>query len=676
METRDDNRAQANTGSPHRTQVEVAPQARETRSQMVLGKLRMLGAPPEDAEAVHARFDDGSPQTFPQMLEDVRRSYGDKVVFQQKVHRDWQRLSATDLHSRTHDLAAGLIALGLEQGDRVAMVFENSLDWVCSYYAIVVAGGIAVPIYYDLQPAEIGGMVEQADATIAIASAKVLNRVAGELARVKTVIVAGGGSEPRTGVPSGFLRKSQPETLPIEEVAGRATEESRAKLAATIVAPDDLASIVFTSGTTGGMKGVTLTHKNFMANMRSVRMSIAFSERDRIMMVLPMHHVFPFIVAMGVAPAIGGETTLENDLRRTRDRMAEVKPTIFIGVPALFELMYRNIVHGIEAQGRTETFEKGLRIVEATKQRTGINIGRIVFREIHKRLGGSLRFMVNGGAALNPQVAMSFARIGVLVIQGWGLTESAPVLTAQRWNPRKFYMSNYYEEHFGTVGPPVEGVEIGLIDVPEKELYVHLHGEGELVARGDNITPGYWKGEDATKAAKVGEWLRTGDVGRIDDEGNVWITGRSKFVIVLDSGEKVHPDELEIKLQRSPLIEDVVVIGRKLRGKTQTWAIVYPNRDAVLAHLAGEAATEATVRRALGDDIRRNEEDLAPYKRTTDFMLTDIPLPKTALRKVARGQIADSYTFDARRWEQSWAELMAAAAPPEDAEGVEGAAAT
>ena len=634
---------------------------------MVLGK-RMLGVPQDVDETARARFDDGSPQTFSQLLDDVRRSFGDKVIFQHKVRRDWQRLSAIDLHARTYELAAGLVALGLRQGDRVAMVFENSLDWVCSYYAIVVAGGVAVPVYYELQPGELSGMIERAEATMAIASTKVLSRIGdAAVARLDTIITVG-DTQTEHAIPTGFQRDPRPRILPIEDLASQATPESRRKVAATVVAPDDLASIVFTSGTTGGMKGVMLTHKNFMANLRSVRTSIAFSERDRIMMVLPMHHVFPFIVAMGVGPAVGGEMTLENDLRRIRDRMAEVKPTVFIGVPALFELMYRNIVHSIEAQGRKETFEKGLRIADATKQRTGVNIGRIVFRELHKRLGGSLRFMVNGGAALNPQVALNFARLGVLVIQGWGLTESAPVLTAQRWNPRKFYMSNYYEEHFGTVGPAVEGVEVGLIDVPEKELYVHLHGEGELVARGDNITPGYWKGEDATKAAKVGEWLRTGDVGRIDDEGNVWITGRSKFVIVLESGEKIHPDEIEWKLQRSPLVEDVVVIGRKQRGKTSPWAVIYANRDAVLAKLGTADATEEDVRRAMSAEIKRNEDDVAPYKRITDFMLTDVPLPKTALRKVARGQIADSYAFDARRWEQSWAELMAAAGAPDEAE--------
>ena len=200
-----------------------------------------------------------------------------------------------------------------------------------------------------------------------------------------------------------------------------------------------------------------------------------------------------------------------------------------------------------------------------------------------------------------------------------------------------------------------------LIDIPEKELYVHLHGEGELIARGDNIMPGYWQAEEATAAAKVGEWLRTGDVGRIDAEGNIWITGRSKFVIVLDSGEKIHPDEVEEKLARGVVIEDVAVIGRKLRGKTQAWGIVYPNRDVVLEKLAGEPITVASVRRLVEAELTENEEDVAAYKRPVDFMLSDLPLPRTMpLKKLARGQISDNYTFDPERWAESWSEHLIA----------------
>jgi long-chain acyl-CoA synthetase len=642
---------------------------------MVLSKLKMLGAPTETDTQGTLRSADGSPLTFPDLLEDNRRTWGDKIVFQQKVRREWHRISHADVYKRSYELSAGLVALGLEQGDRVALIGENSIDWACAYYAIVIAGGVAVPIYYDLKPTEVAEMVARAEPKLAFVSMKSLPRFEAGLADVQAIITIDQGAA--TGdVPGGFLRSVKPETLTIEDVRRRATAESRQKLAATIVKPEDLASIVFTSGTTGGMKGVMLTHRNFMANMTSVRASIPFNDKDRIVMVLPMHHAFPFIVGMTVSPAIGGELTFENDLRRIRDRMAEVKPTLFLGVPALFEVMYRNIVHGIEVQGRMETFQKGLRIVEATKQRTGINIGRIVFRELHKRLGGSLRFMVSGGAALNPQVALNFARLGVPIIQGWGLTESSPVLSAQRWSPRKFYMSNYYEDHFGTVGQAIEGVEVGLIDVPEKELYVHLHGEGELVARGANISPGYWRSEEATQAGRVGEWLRTGDVGYIDAEGNIWITGRSKFVIVLDSGEKVHPDELEEKLVRSPLIQDIAAIGRKVRGKTQAWAVIYPNRDEILARLGGTSATEESVRRLISEEISAHTQDIAAYKRPTDFMLTDIPLPRTVpLRKIARGQIADTYAFDPANWERSWAEHLAAtAAPADDDDGEEAAA--
>jgi|GEM_PF-967699 len=640
---------------------------------MVLGRLLNLGTTVAD-DAPASRGPDGSPLTFVALLEDLRRTWGDKVAFQQKVRRDWQRISHNELHRRTYELAAGLVALGLRKGDRVALVAENSIDWVCSYYAIVIAGGVAVPMYYDLKPGEISQMTEHAEATMAIASAKVIERLQDAAPHVRTAIVVGGGLAAHEGVPNGLLHHARPEVLRLEDVPARATSESREMLAQAAVEPDDLASIVFTSGTTGGMKGVMLTHRNFMTNMWSARRAIPFSERDRLLMVLPMHHAFPFLVSMAVAPAVGGEVTFENDLLRIRDRMAEIKPTLFLGMPALFEVMYRNIVRSIEAQGRIENFERGLRIVEATKQRTGINIGRIVFRELHKRLGGSLRFMVSGGAALNPQVAQNFARLGIPVLQGWGLTEAAPALTLQRWSPRKFYMSNYYEEHFGTVGQALDGVEIGLIDVPEKELYVHLHGEGELVARGENITPGYWKSEETTKSMKVDEWLRTGDIGYIDDEGNVWITGRSKFVIVLDSGEKVHPDEIEEKIARSAVVEDVVVIAHKVRGKSQAWAVVYPNRDEVLPRLGGAPPTEVAVRAVIKAEIDANEADVAAYKRTADFMLTDVPLPKTVLRKIARGQIGDSYTFDPKRWEQSWAELQAAqTAAPAAAEAEDGA---
>jgi len=630
---------------------------------MVLGKLRLPGTTEHD-EPQASVFAPDDPLTFAELLEAQRRRYGQKVLFQAKARGQWRRYTHVETYAQAHAIAAGLHDAGLRRGDRVAMVLENCPEWAFAYYGIVLNGGIAVPIYYDLKPVEMSAMIAHAAPSMAIVSSRTLPRVRDLLRDVHTIVVV-----PDPAKPDAALQpEDDPRVMTFADLARRATAESRAAVRLLTIHPDDVASIVFTSGTSGGAKGVMLTHRNFMANLQQVRRSIPFNEKDRLVMVLPLHHAFPFTVTVVVAPYVGGEVTFENDLRRIRDRMAEIKPTLFLGVPALFEVMYRNIIHGIETQGRLEQFQRGLRIVEATKQRTGINIGRIVFRELHKRLGGSLRFMVCGGAALNPQVSRDFAALGVAILQGWGLSEGAPVLSVQRWHPRKFYLSHYYEEHAGSIGQALDGVEVALIDVPEKELYVRLHGEGELIARGENITQGYWRAEDESRAIKVGEWLRTGDVGRIDDEGNIWITGRSKFVIVLDSGEKVHPDEVEEKLELHPVIQDIVVLGRKSRGKTQIVAVVYPNRDAVIEALGVGAVSEEGVRRVVEGAIREQEADIAQFKRVSEFMLTDLPLPRTPIRKVMRGHIADSYSFDLDRWARSWRELLeAAAAPPADA---------
>ena len=205
----------------------------------------------------------------------------------------------------------------------------------------------------------------------------------------------------------------------------------------------------------------------------------------------------------------------------------------------------------------------------------------------------------------------------------------------------------------------VELLEVGVVEVerlggPEKGSSVHHHGEGELGVRDPNIFAGYWTAPEETSAAKVGDWFRTGDLGRIDDEGNIWITGRSKYVIVLDSGEKVMPDELEERFNTSELIEDVCVVGRHNRNKTQVGAIIWPSVAGVQARLKerDEPLSEASVRKLVQEELDTFARKLAPHKRVTELILTDTPLPKTALLKIARGQIQESYSFDLKRWEE------------------------
>ena len=610
-----------------------------------------------------------TPLTVPRMLADARARFGPNVAYQQKAGGRWQRLTFEQMWREANEFAAGLIALGLQKGDRVALICENGLSWAVSYFGLSLAGGVAVPLYEELKRGEIEELVRRVDARFMIVSTKVLERLGDRPQGVRTLIVVG-GTETRSGRNAHFMRRARPDVIPFEQIAGLATPESRAALEQRRVEPDDLASIVFTSGTTGGMKGVMLTHKNFMSNVDSARRTLQFDEKDRIVLVLPMHHAFPFVVFL-IGFAAGGETTFENDLLRVRDRLEETRPTIFLGVPALFELMYRAIVQRMETEGRLELFERGLRVVDVAKRRTGVNLARLVFRELHQRLGGQLRFMICGGAALKPEVARDYFRLGLPLLQGWGLSEAAPVVAVQRWYPKRFFFSNYYEERLGTVGPAIEGVQVDLIDVPEKEIYVNLHGEGELVVRGDNVFAGYWQAEEEARAVKVGEWLRTGDLGRIDEEGNIWITGRSKYVIVLDSGEKVVPDELEERFGESELLQDVCVLGRRSRNKTQVGAVVFPNLEVARARLKGEAPSELSVRRLVQEELDSFARKLAPYKRVSEVILTDTPLPRTALLDMARGQLPESFTFDVQRWERSAQQALSlpdsdGATPPDE----------
>jgi long-chain acyl-CoA synthetase len=271
---------------------------------------------------------------------------------------------------------------------------------------------------------------------------------------------------------------------------------------------------------------------------------------------------------------------------------------------------------------------------------------------VGKALGGRLKFLVSGGAALNPQTVRDFSSLGLLLLQGWGMTEAAPVIAVQRYSRRRFLFTNYYEKHAGSVGPSLPGVEIRLVDVPEKGILVTESGEGEVEVRGPNVFAGYWQAEDATRDAIDEGWLRTGDLGRIDAEGNIYLTGRSKYIIVLESGEKVHPDELEAILGQSDLLEDVCIIGRELPDgrtlRTHVTAIVYPSVE--VARARSTALDTGALRGMVDAEVAALCHQLAAYKRVTRIELSHEPLPKTALRKVARGSLRNEYEFDFDAW--------------------------
>ena len=578
----------------------------------------------------------GAAQTFPEMLDEARQRFATRTAYiEGRRSLTWQEFGAA-----VDRVAAALIEAGLQKGDRVAICAENSIDWITAYQATAKAGGAGALVYYDLKPHEIEQQVRHAGSRYLFASAEVLSKLPPDLAGAEHVFIIGAapGTLPERATPFADL------------LADRGV--GAAASAAVATSPDDLAVIVYTSGTTGGAKGVMLSHRNVLSNARAAAEALDLTENDSSLLVLPMHHAMPFIAAVVLPPLIGAHFVIENDLRRIRDRLQEHKPTIFFGVPALYELVYRNVLARAEAEGRLQTLQSWQKRLGAIKRLTGVNLAPLLFRSVHKALGGRLRFLISGGAALNTRTALDFAGLGLPLLQGWGMSEASPVIAVQRFSPRRFRYSNYYEKHAGSVGPPLPGVEVKLVDVPEKGISVADSGEGEVLVRGDNVFLGYWRGETETAEAKRDGWLHTGDLARIDAEGNIFLTGRSKYAIVLESGEKVQPEEMEEALAQSSLIEDVCVTGRQVRDKTQVAAIIYPGVEATQQHCSSSAIelNEASLRRLVQAEVDRTSKQMAAYKRVSLIELSDQPLPKTALRKVARGHVAASYEFDFERW--------------------------
>jgi len=594
-----------------------------------------------------------------------------------------RRITWAELSAQAHAAAAGLIELGLQKGDRAAICAENSIDWIVAYHATVLAGAAAALVYYELAPPEIEEQIRRPQCRLLFASPAVLAKISVPVCIDQVVTIgapeaslsssadstlasskASGGSggeahargdwgvSPQDSGPIGVGAKqrdsdAQQTWLSLETVSASATEASREALPSSAPIPEDLAAIIYTSGTTGGAKGVMLSHRNLMSNCHAILQTLDVTENDSVLLVLPMHHAMPFIAAVILPGLVGAHFVMENDLRRIRDRLQQHHPTILFGVPALFDVVYRNVLARAEAEGRLKLFLALQKLAIWVKKLTGLNIGHLVFRQVHQALGGRLRFLVSGGAALSPRTALAFFSLGLPLLQGWGMSEAAPAVALQRFNKRRFRYTRFYESHVGSVGPALPGVEVRLVDVPEKGISVAEMGEGEVHIRGDNVFMGYWDAPEETAAAMQDGWLRTGDLARIDKDGNIYLTGRSKYVIVLDSGEKVIPDELEEVLATSQLISDVCVVGRKIRDKVQVTAVVYPDVEAARAR---SATDEASLSRLLREEVDRLGKQLAAYKRVVRIELSDAPLPKTPLQKVARGHITAAYDFDYERW--------------------------
>ena len=488
------------------------------------------------------------PQSIAHLFFEVCERYDKSDAIRVKRDGRYQPVSHKFFRQRVSDFGRGLMALGMAEGAHVGILSETRFEWAIADLGIISAGGVNVPIYPTLTDDEIAWVLNNAEVTgLVLSSAEQVDKILGvkdKLPELRFLVVMDEDGK-REGVQL---------MTDVEIMGSRQDNESQFIRRWQARKLDDLLTLIYTSGTTGHPKGVMLSHDNLISNVLSCEPYMPYGPKDTHLSHLPLCHVLERMGGYYCMLYRGVTIAYAEDIKTVPENIREVQPTVLVSVPRLYEKIYTRVVQKGRAGGfmQRKIFTWAL---EVGKQATAYFnedkplpgflgkkwalADKLVFQKVKESMGGQLRFMSSGGAPLAKEIAEFFMGMGMKLLEGYGLTETSPVLTTNRPQWSKL----------GTVGPPVDNVEIRIAD------------DGEILARGPNIMEGYFKNPVATGKAIVDGWFHTGDIGILDDDGFLRITDRKKDILVTSGGKNIAPQPLENSLKLSPLIEQVVVIG-------------------------------------------------------------------------------------------------------------------
>ncbi len=541
------------------------------------------------------------------------------VAYRFKQDTRWESVTFKAYRKQVFQLAAYLLDLGFDEGSGIAILSHNRPEWIISDLAILCSGNVTVPIYPTLTPPQIAYILNQSESRLIIVEdqeqlAKV-RKIQKDLQRDVRILVCDpiGVQLHQDIVLFSDLMKRALDPKKMEEV-----EQSASR-----VRPDSLASIVYTSGTTGAPKGVMLTHANFIANAKSLHSIYSLSTDDSLLSFLPLSHVLERTGGFYTAHLCGGvQYAFAESIEKVAQNMIEVQPTVIIAVPRLFEKMYAKILSSVQESSRlrkmlfqwaVRTGEKWQRAKQRGESPLGIQLQRnaayhLVFKKIHRKLGGNLKFVISGGAPLEPKIGDFFSSIEIPIMEGYGLTETAPVINVNQLDKYKI----------GSVGPVIPSVQ------------VKIAPDGEILVKGPNVMKGYFNNEAATREVFTADgWFKTGDIGRIDSDGFLWITDRKKEIMVTSGGKNIAPQPIENLIKTSPLINQIMLIG-DLRNFVS--AIVVPEEEAVNRELKkrnlaplqlAEMANNENVYKLIEAEVARITMDLPRYEEIKQIILAD-----------------------------------------------------
>ena len=575
-------------------------------------------------------------ETIKEMIDASVEAFPDRVAYMYKdEHKEpFKTMTYAEFKAEQNAIGAALIERGFK-GSKIAVIGENSHRWALSYYSVVCGVGVIVPIDRNLEPGEITNLLERADVEAIFSSPKLAPTVVpllDELPLVKQVIIMAAPNDEVDELitDNRLITMSQLVAEGKELVA----EGKQGYIDAQINA-DDLSTILFTSGTTGLAKGVMLSHRNLSQNVFNMSKYVHIPEAGRVLDVLPMHHVYEMTCTVMTSFYQGATVVICEGLKYIQKNFVEAECNIMLGVPLIFENIYRKIWTNAEKSGSTDKLRRAIGMSMKLDLRNNRAVTKRLFKAVHGIFGESLHLLIAGGAAIDPNVIAEFEAMGLPMMQGYGMTENSPIIAVN-------------QDRYGkaaSVGKPMPGTEVRIIDKDSS-------GIGEVICKGPSVMMGYYKdAENTAKTIKDG-WLYTGDYGYFDEDGFLYITGRKKNVIVTKGGKNIFPEEVEYYLLLSDYICEVIVYGKpeEVKDDLICTAIMYPDYKAL--EEAG-AENDEDKYKLLKEAVEEANSKMPPYKRVKRIEIREDDFIKTTTLKIKRFEKENyEYQFDDRDFEK------------------------
>ena len=547
--------------------------------------------------------------TVKECLKAATEKYAKNVAFVVK-NKQGKEITYTDITYEQfgkdmRNFGTALLELGLEN-KRIAIIGKNCYEWAATYGAVLSGVGVTVPLDKGLQESEIIMSLQRSKADAIVFDqefSELIKKIRNENnTNLKYFICMNSNEDKENLYFYDLIKKGE------QNQNDTRYEEHK-------INPDKMSTLVFTSGTTSMSKAVMLSQRNIASNIYGIVLAEKIYDTDINMAFLPLHHMFGS-TALLMFLSRGAKNVFCDGLRHIQENMKEYKVSVFVCVPLLLEGIYKKIMAGVEKQGKTNLI-KFARKLSRFLLKFGIDIRRKLFKQILDELGGNIRFVVSGAAALDKEVASALNDFGILAVQGYGLTETAPVAACE----------NEYTLKNGSIGHSLPGVEIE-IDNPNED------GIGELKIKGPNVMLGYYEMEEETKKVLKDGWFYTGDLGYKDKSGSIFITGRQKNVIVLKNGKNIYPEEIEALIVKYPYVSEVMAFGKEKDDDLVLSVKVVYNEEYVKQNYPD--MSEEDFRKVVWNDIKEINKTLPQYKYIKNLILTNEPMVKTTTAKIKR----------------------------------------